>query len=626
MLRALFPSRRFGAHKFAGAIADNPDEAICLLDPKGRVSFLSEGAERLLGWSLSDLIGEDLHATIHHCRTSVSTVDSQCILQDAMFARKPFHHGDTTLTGKDGTTISAAYVVTPIVVNGKIQGSGIVFTAVSRLRQEIQALRESEEQYRCLIEATPQAMWLTDPYGYITLATARAAELLGFQHRGHMLQVNSLELFAIEDRTRAVHDKRQATRAPVTGKRYTLLKRSGQESAFQAEVDIHPAHAPDMSLVGLVYVARNIDLTMEKQSGTLEIVTAPTLEGAITSTLAACSGPADAIPLLLDTFCGNGRWDAGIYWRMDPQKALLRCHTFWKGTGLRSADFETLTRQTSCAEGIDLPGRVWKVGGPLWVEDIGADSNVQRSLTAAQEGFRTGFYFPIATGEVIHGVVELLSRTVRNPNSATIEAALRASAHVARFFERGEAEKALRHQALHDALTGLPNRVLLQERIQRAIFAARETNNPVTLFLVDLDRFKQVNDTLGHRWGDDVLQQVAEKFHAALRDSDTVARMGGDEFAILLPATTLQSAILVAEKTLEALREPFIVDGRAFNIGGSIGIAVYPDHGNNTEALIHAADMAMYKAKHLGLGFTVYRPLAREASQEFVPSSLTVTQ
>src|SRR6202040_1464231 len=137
------------------------------------------------------------------------------------------------------------------------------------------------------------------------------------------------------------------------------------------------------------------------------------------------------------------------------------------------------------------------------------------------------------------------------------------------------AEDALRHQALHDELTGLPNRTLLQDRVSQSILAGRRGNTPLTLLLVDLDRFKEINDTFGHHYGDLLLQQIGPRLRGVLRESDTVARLGGDEFGILLPTADAAGAFTVAQHMLRSLEAPFELDGQRVEIGASIGVASY---------------------------------------------------
>ena len=168
---------------------------------------------------------------------------------------------------------------------------------------------------------------------------------------------------------------------------------------------------------------------------------------------------------------------------------------------------------------------------------------------------------------------------------------------------------ALEYQSLHDPLTGLPNRMLFNDRLRQAIVVGHREREPLVLLIMDMDRFKEVNDTLGHQVGDLLLQQVALRLAATLRQSDTVARLGGDEFAVL-PAggTDLEGGSHTAKKILRALEHPFVVDGRNIDVGASIGIAQCPEHGEEADTLMRHADVAMYVAKRTKRGYAVYAP------------------
>jgi diguanylate cyclase (GGDEF)-like protein len=164
----------------------------------------------------------------------------------------------------------------------------------------------------------------------------------------------------------------------------------------------------------------------------------------------------------------------------------------------------------------------------------------------------------------------------------------------------------LEHMAFTDALTGLPNRLLFQDRLQQLILAARRENKSFALFIMDLDHFKDINDTLGHHVGDLVLKEVAGRLRTKLRESDTVARMGGDEFAVLLPTAGGKHATMAARMLLQALRVPFEIEDQSLDVGASIGIALYPDHGLDANVLVQRADVAMYAAKNTGTGHAFY--------------------
>jgi diguanylate cyclase (GGDEF)-like protein len=172
--------------------------------------------------------------------------------------------------------------------------------------------------------------------------------------------------------------------------------------------------------------------------------------------------------------------------------------------------------------------------------------------------------------------------------------------------DRKRAEETMAHLALHDSLTNLPNRALLHERLRQAILAARRNDQTLALLVMDMDRFKEVNDTLGHYYGDVLLRQVGERLRDGLRASDTVARLGGDEFAVLLPGADLEGAHWAADKLLNILEHPFELEGQLLDVRVSIGIALYPDHGADAETLLRRADVAMYVAKRGGTGYAMY--------------------
>jgi diguanylate cyclase (GGDEF)-like protein len=167
-------------------------------------------------------------------------------------------------------------------------------------------------------------------------------------------------------------------------------------------------------------------------------------------------------------------------------------------------------------------------------------------------------------------------------------------------------QEAIRYQALHDALTDLPNRALLFDRLYQTIIHGQRHNETFALLMIDLDRFKQINDTLGHNTGDNLIQLVAKRLQAVLRESDTVARLGGDEFAVLLPSVELIQATHVAKKIEIAMKRYFNISDNHLIISGSIGIAMFPEHGSTAESLLQHADVAMYQAKNEGTHIALY--------------------
>ena len=183
--------------------------------------------------------------------------------------------------------------------------------------------------------------------------------------------------------------------------------------------------------------------------------------------------------------------------------------------------------------------------------------------------------------------------------------------------KRKEIEEHMSHMAQYDALTHLPNRALFNDRLQQAIATAQRHKEHLALMFLDLDKFKPVNDTYGHSVGDQLLKEVAQRIENCLRDSDTAARWGGDEFVVLLPTIEAeQDASKVAEKIRQALYLPFELAGHSLEISSSIGIAVFPQHGKDEKLLVKNADIAMYHAKSSGRNnVKVYQHGMQEISQ-----------
>jgi diguanylate cyclase (GGDEF)-like protein len=164
------------------------------------------------------------------------------------------------------------------------------------------------------------------------------------------------------------------------------------------------------------------------------------------------------------------------------------------------------------------------------------------------------------------------------------------------------------HQALHDSLTGLPNRLLFRDRVEQALLRAQRTNERLAVMLIDLDRFKEVNDTLGHESGDVLLRDLGKRLSSILRASDTFARLGGDEFGVVAPAADEAALVQIVERMLTAVERPFRLGDLDVDVGASVGIALYPRDGDDVATLVRRADIAMYDAKNAKSRYAFYEP------------------
>jgi diguanylate cyclase (GGDEF)-like protein len=233
-----------------------------------------------------------------------------------------------------------------------------------------------------------------------------------------------------------------------------------------------------------------------------------------------------------------------------------------------------------------------------------------------QNGTSVSVLTPLFSDDEFLGVVtaDFVSAPTKDPRiDSDLHERLRALAdHALTAFQNARLLEQVGHLAWHDALTGLPNRRLLEDRVDQELERAKRVGEPATMFFVDLDRFKKVNDTLGHAAGDELIRQVTQRLRDVVRRQDTVARLGGDEFAVLFPGLADPPGIRhLADRMLESLHQPYMIEGAEVYTSASIGIAMYPEHGDTYDELLSHADEAMYQAKARGRNaFTVFSAAA----------------
>ena len=304
----------------------------------------------------------------------------------------------------------------------------------------------------------------------------------------------------------------------------------------------------------------------------------------------------------IDAICHHTGWPVGHVYLHDPASGLVPTSIWHVEPADAFPEFRRMTEATVFSEGVGLPGRVLATRAPAWITDVTHDSNFPRKNL----GVRGAFAFPIIVGGEVTAVLEHFSAAAVTPDDALLQLMSKIGRQIGWVLERIRSHEQTAHQAVHDALTGLPNRSLFHDRLEQALRDTGRGGAPLSVLMIDLDRFKEVNDTLGHANGDLLLVQVGPRLRAALRERDTIARMGGDEFAVLLPDTDAAGACLVAANLHRALEEPFALPGLNINVQASVGISCSPEHGSTVEILLQRADVAMYLAKQARTGHALY--------------------
>jgi diguanylate cyclase (GGDEF)-like protein/PAS domain S-box-containing protein len=324
------------------------------------------------------------------------------------------------------------------------------------------------------------------------------------------------------------------------------------------------------------------------------------LEHMVARCLASADSASTALNAVIRSTCETQSWEIGRYFGRDDKGDTLVMREFWHVPGVGLDRFIEQSREISYAAGSGLIGQVWQSGKPLWVTDISKDARIHKGI-ARQIGMHGTFIFPVVSEGKSIGVLSFHSTKVREPDERLLQAIGVIGSQIGQFLQRTQAEERIQYLATHDGLTGLPNRTMFSQLVNVAIPAARRYQRKFAVLFIDLDRFKLVNDTLGHEAGDKLLQEIAMRFTGCLRESDVVARLGGDEFVVLLQEVGVAEQVAtVARKILSAAMKPVLIMAQECRVTASIGICMYPEDAQDEQSLMKNADIAMYLAKEEG--------------------------
>ena len=311
----------------------------------------------------------------------------------------------------------------------------------------------------------------------------------------------------------------------------------------------------------------------------------------------------DALQVALEGICTHLGRSLGHAFLVDPAAGRLVSSCRWHiGDPLRFEAFRAAGEAMTFERGVGLPGRVLEDGEPHWIENLSLDASFPRLAGAVEAGIASAFAFPLLVGSETVGVIEIFGDLPAARDDGVLAVAAQIGTQLGRVVERVRALDELAHHAMHDALTGLPNRALLLDRLERAL--TRRDSALTAVLFIDLDRFKDVNDGAGHHAGDVLLTEVAGRLSGGLRAGDTIARLGGDEFVVLCEdLDDERQAVELAERFQQRMLAPFeLTADQAQLVTASIGVAVGGRGATDAETLLRDADAAMYRAKDRGGG------------------------
>lgn len=532
---------RASEHRYR-QIVETAQEAIWTVDREGVTTFVNRRALTMLGYPEGRMLGRPL----------LEFVDEDYVVRvtkalDTHRRGRSVRTSDLALRHANGMVvwvIAASSILRDAA--GEFAGSMLMLTDITERKWTEEALRKSEEKYRSIIDTAAEGYWLLHPETWVTIEVNRAlCSMLGYQ-RSELLGKTPLGL-ADEENRKVLEE--QCDRIPTTDHR-----------AFEVTLQ-----AKD----GLPVHARFSSTTVRDITGT------PTHTFAFVTDISDQKKAEE-----------NLRLAAKVY--QTTTEGIMVTDAAWRIKAVNPA----FTRITGYSEqevvgrspGILDSGRHDREFMVTILRDLKENGSWQGEIWNRRKG---GEVFP-----------EWLSVSVVRDSSGD------PAQYVSVFSDitgRKEAEEIIRRQANFDPLTELPNRTLFTDRLSRAVGQASRHGHRGALMFLDLDRFKGVNDSFGHRAGDLLLQEAARRLSGTIRESDTVARFGGDEFTVILPEIQRPSdAEIVAKKIIGSLGEAFPIDSDEAYISASVGITLFPDDGADPEELLRNADWAMYKAKESG--------------------------
>lgn len=308
------------------------------------------------------------------------------------------------------------------------------------------------------------------------------------------------------------------------------------------------------------------------------------------------------LDIILRRVCEVAGWVYGEVWIPSSDGKQLEYSRVWYSNLELLEEFMMRSREFTFPPGIGLPGRAWATKQPVWIKDITAvDTNYLRATIAGDVGLKAAVAFPFISGEEVVAVFVSYMLEPLEKDEHLVNLVSSMSSHLGWVIKRKQLEETIQQMAYNDTLTSLPNRLQFKDRLCVALAGARRNNEKLAVMFLDLDRFKVINDTLGHAVGDRMLQGIAGRLRSCMRETDTVSRFGGDEFTIVLPKIgRAEDAAMIAKKIIEVVRQPLTIGSSELFITTSIGIALFPNDGEDVETLMKHADSAMYHAKESG--------------------------
>ncbi|WP_310440373.1 EAL domain-containing protein [Sulfuricurvum sp.] len=465
---------------------------------------------------------------------------------------------------------------------------------------------KTKNQLHALLDTIPDLIWLKNKEGVYLLCNPMFERFFGSKEEEivgktdyDFVDAELADFFREHDHLSMYADK------PTVNEEWVTFAEDGHKALL--ETIKTPMYDENHTLVGVLGISRDIT---QRHNDELHIKRLSQIHAALSQANHAIVHSSTANELFIEickSIVSVGGMEMAWIGLVNPDTGIVTPTAFY-GAGVNYLEGIIISVNENDPYGKGPTAIAMRENRPFWCQDFMNDP-----LTApwhergAAVGWKASAALPILQYGNVIGVLTIYS-DILNAFDASIQALLiemimdvsYGIENYDREIKRKSAEEKAHWLAHFDILTGLPNRTLLNDRVQNAINIAARTNVPLALIFLDLDHFKNINDTLGHNIGDAFLIEIASRIHSVMREGDTLSRQGGDEFVILLPGTDAEGAAHIAEKLLTAISQTFRKDQHELIITASIGIALYPIDGRDVQGLFQSADAAMYRAKYDG--------------------------
>lgn len=557
-------------------LVDASPDAIAVTQD-GKLLFVNPAYLRLMGAkSIDEVRAHSMTERVHPDFRSVVAARMDAVHHE--LSAPPMEQKAIRL---DGTTIEVEAQSEPIVYDKKTAVLSILRNIEDRKRAE-RALVASERRYRQLIELLPDPVFVLDG-DRVVFSNAGTRRLIELAPELADRPLDLVQLAPEEDR-RVLHELMEAVslgRRPRTSE-IRMIQGKGL-----VPVEIRAAAIEMDGRKGALIIARDLSQRQkaeELQSALYRIAQASTRSISMEALFAEIHDILAELMYAKNFFIGL----------LDEEGTHLSFPYF-------RDEYDPVPPRPLPLED-SLSGYVIRSGEPL-LADQKTIEDLERSRMVKTYGHDAASWIgvPLIRGTATFGilVVQSYDPDIRH-TAADRDLLTFVSGHIAETIERRQKDEQIQSLAYIDSLTGLPNRFLFDDRLDTALALAERHRTPLAVLFVDLDRFKLVNDTLGHSVGDGVLRLVSARLASCLRESDTLARRGGDEFIAILPDTDQRGATNVARKLVDSLRVPLDAAGSEVVVTASVGVAMFPESGGDRETLLKSADLAMYGAKEMG--------------------------